>query len=508
MTRGPDAHRPRALAGAVCAVSIATLAATGAAVGPAGSALASPAGRHAAAPAAPAAPAASIRPGTWAQVTAPLPNNPLIPEIGLARGADGVLHVVWLTGSGPWHIKDTPIAASGKVGAATTIATDFLATDPDVTTTPSGIVAFWNGIKSNTPGSAQGTFTATRPRSGGTWQVSGSAITSLPAVPNTSSPDAATTGSDGKPWFAYYGSFSMVVDHIGHPQVQVAPKLKCCLYNAGLAVDGASGRTWLGYSSLISKGEGIFARPLSATGRPSGPAVRLPQSLGAGGLIVPPQQRTAVTGRGRGRGGVFAAYGSGYPKFRSLKEIRLGTRSARTLATFGRSQDLAGTAIAADQGGRLWVAWATGRGTRPGLFVRRSNTAAGAFGPAERVALPRGTTAILKVYINARGGRLDVVAMIDRGNLSKTAYWATEVLAPLAMSAKSTSRGGAKVTFTVTDAGTPVKGATVRFCGRHFSTARSGKVTFRVHSIARGSATARAGKGGYAPATLKVRATC
>jgi hypothetical protein len=505
MFRAKIGNRPRILAGSACGLLTVALAAT-AASSPA-SALASRAAAAAKASHA-NSPAAVIRPGRWAQVTAPLAGNPLIPEIGLARGADGVLHVLWLNGSGPWHIKDTPIAASGKVGSPATIATDFLATDPDVTTTPSGIIAFWNGIKANTPGSPQGTFAATRPRSGGAWSASVSAITPLPAVPDTSSPDSATTGSDGKPWVAYSGSFSMVVEHLGHPEVQVAPKLKCCISNAGLAVDGASGKTWLGYSSLISHAEGIFARPLSATGKPSGPAQRLPQSLGKGGLIIPPQQRTAVTGRGPGRGGVFAVYGSGYPKFKSLKLVRLGARSARTMATFGRTQDLAGTAIAADQSGRLWVAWAIGRGTRPGLLVRRSNTAAGTFGPAEHVALPAGTTAILKVYINARGGRLDVVAQIDRGSLSKTAYWATEVLAPLAMSATRSSHGGAKVTIRVTDAGTAVSGAAVRFCGRRATTSKSGKVTFRVHSVGRGSATATAAKGGYAPARMKVKATC
>lgn len=505
MSRAPIVSRSGVLAAGLYGVLAAALATAGAAPAVAAT---TRSGATEAGAARGAAPASVIRPGVWAEVTTPLPNNPLIPEIGLARGADGVLHVLWTTGSGPWRIKDTPIAASGRVGTAATIATDFLATDPAGTTTPSGVAAFWNGIKANAPNSPQGTFTATRPRSGGTWSVSGSVFAPLPAVPDTSSSDSATTGSDGKPWFAYSGTDSMVVDHVGHPEVQVAPADKCCFYNAGLAVDGASGQTWLAYSSLIPGGEGVFARPLTATGKPLAPGRRLPRSVAASGLIIPPAQRTAVTGRGAGRGGVFAVYGSGYPKFTSLREIRLGTSSARTLATFGRTQDLAGTDITAGQGGRLWVAWATGRGTRPGLLVRRSNPAAGVFGPAERVALPGGTTAVLKVYINARGGALDVVALIDRGNLNKTSYWATEVLAPLALSATRSSSGGAKVTFRVTDAGTAVEGATVRFCGKRFTTPKSGHVTFRVASVSHGSATGTAAKAGYAGASLKVKATC
>jgi hypothetical protein len=142
--------------------------------------------------------------------------------------------------------------------------------------------------------------------------------------------------------------------------------------------------------------------------------------------------------------------------------------------------------------------------------VRRSDTAAGRFGPTEKVALPSGTTTVWKVYASANAGRLDVVALITRNNKqAQTEYWATEVLAPLSMSASASSGGGAaRITFTVTDAGTPVSGATVRFCGKHFATPRSGKVTFRVRTSARGSATATATKASYAPASLKVRATC
>ena len=347
MSRAQRKSRPKiAACGLHGLLTVAVAAATASA--PA-SALAATGAAHAARAQHANSPAAIVAPGHWAQVTAPLPNNPLIPEIGLTRGADGVLHVLWTTGSGPWHIKDTPIAASGRVGSPVTIATDFLATDPDGTTTPSGVDAFWNGIKSNTPNSPQGTFTATRPRSGGSWSVSGSAFAPLPAVPDTSSSDTATTGSDGKPWFAYSGTDSMVVDHVGHPEVQVAPSDHCCFYNAGLAVDGTSGQTWLAYSSLIPGSEGIFARPLSASGPPS---------------------------------------------------------------------------------------------------------------------------------------------------------------APLTLSATRSSQGGAKVTFTVADAGTPVSGATVKFCGRSFTTPGSGQVTFRVASVSHGSATATAARGGYARASLKVRATC
>jgi hypothetical protein len=291
--------------------------------------------------------------------------------------------------------------------------------------------------------------------------------------------------------------------------VQLSSGNHCCLINPGMAVDGSSGQTWIGYASIVPGHEGIFARKLSATGRPSGAPVLLPGSLKAGNILVP-ADRVGLASRGRGRGGVYAVYGSGYPVFKSMDVVRLGTKTPHVVATFNGSEQLAGSTIAADPNGRLWVAGFFGFDSRAGLFVRRSSPSAGRFGPIERVALPAHTTTVWKVYASAQAGQLDVVALISRNGAGSGAasYWATEVLAPLAVSARSSSRGGAKVTFTVTDAGTPVSGATVRFCGKHFATPKSGKVTFRVHSIARGSATAKVTKGGYAPATLKVRATC
>ena len=105
---------------------------------------------------------------TWSRVT-PAGTN-IIDDIGLARGNDGVLHVLW-TGDGTSNlgIMDTPISANGTVGKAVTIARFFLPTDPDATVTPTGIAAIWNGIQTSKPNSAMGTFEATRPLSGGQW---------------------------------------------------------------------------------------------------------------------------------------------------------------------------------------------------------------------------------------------------------------------------------------------------------------------------------------------------
>ena len=44
-------------------------------------------------------------------------------EIGLVRGADGVLHAIWIKGTTPSMISDTRIAAAGRPAGTSTIAT-------------------------------------------------------------------------------------------------------------------------------------------------------------------------------------------------------------------------------------------------------------------------------------------------------------------------------------------------------------------------------------------------
>src|SRR5215831_2674110 len=116
-----------------------------------------------------------------------------------------------------------------------------------------------------------------------------------PGIPDTSSSDTAATGSDGQPWVAFDGTDSLAVDHFGHPEVELGPTDKCCVVEPGLGVDGQAGTTWVTYASLITGHQGVFARQLSASGRPAGPAQLLPGSA-TGGNSITPEQRVGTTG--------------------------------------------------------------------------------------------------------------------------------------------------------------------------------------------------------------------
>jgi hypothetical protein len=215
--------------------------------------------------------------------------------------------------------------------------------------------------------------------------------------------------------------------HLGQKEAKIAP-VKCCVYYPGMATDGKSGTTWLAYMSLINGSQGIFLQKLSKIAS-SGKAVRLPGTV-TSGSVYPLSQRIGVTGRGKGRGGVYVLYGAGYPAYTSLNLIAAGSAKPVKLATFsGFTETVAGDTIAAGPDGRLWASWWYSSGISPKLFVRATSKATGtAFGKTVKVALPAGTTSIYKVYTSAQAGRLDVVALLTRGGAS--AYWSTQVPLP------------------------------------------------------------------------------
>ncbi len=386
-------------------------------------ALAAGAGLLAAAAAGTASASATTSAPHWSRVT---PDNTLnIADVGLAMTSRGVLNVIWANGiSSADHgaIEDTPISPSGAVGRAVTVlGGQVLVTYPDAAVSGSRIDAVWNGIERNP--SPEGSFIATRAQAGGGWSAP-TTIAPLGDFPFTSSSDAATTGADGKPWVAYSGTGSLVVYHLGQAaEHQIAPSA-CCYVNAGLAVDGHSGTTWIGYQSLIPRHEGIYVQRLAASGAAAGAHQLLPGSVTKGNTLLV-NQRIGITGRGHGRSGAYVSYVTGFPFGTRVELLKLGTRKPLTLATTGIGAGFAGATVTADPAGGLWAAWYEGDGSPARLFVRLSNNAVTKWSKPIRLALPAGATNIFKVYISAQRSRLDVLALLSVHG--KTAYWATQV---------------------------------------------------------------------------------
>jgi hypothetical protein len=81
---------------------------------------------------------------------------------------------------------------------------------------------------------------------------------------------------------------------------------------------------------------------------------------------------------------------------------------------------------------------------------------------------------------------------------SSAATYLTRILPGLTLTAKKKS---GKVTFTVTDAGDPVKGATVKAGGKSDKTDAKGRAVLTL----KGKPAAQATATGYTPATLKLK---
>jgi hypothetical protein len=366
--------------------------------------------------AAPAGPAKAPRAGHWTQVTfADLEN---FTDIGLVRGPNGVLHVLWTDGNnGAMVVRDTPILANGTVRKPVPITGHLSsATFPDATRSGRTMYAFWNQIPNR--GGATGTAVASWPANARGWKVS----TVKPAQnTNWDFGVAAATGADGKPWVAFVDGGGFEVWHNGHATRQI-PVSGCCVYQAGIGADSRTSTAWLTWFSNVTNHFGIEAQRLNESGVRVGRSLHMPGSS-KGNAAVSTDERTTATGLGHHLPGVYLTYLAGYPTAQKVELMRLGAKRPTTVATrFGTS----GSTLAADPSGRLWVAWFVS-GLNPTIWLRRAGSGASRFGPTIRLSVPKGTSTLWKIYLNAQANRVDVLALVSIGS-RKPAYFATQVL--------------------------------------------------------------------------------
>ena len=100
----------------------------------------------------------------------------------------------------------------------------------------------------------------------------------------------------------------------------------------------------------------------------------------------------------------------------------------------------------------------------------RTNAAVTRFGPAQTIPAPPNTGELDGLQAEGSQGPLDVVALVlQNSGQSTPSYWDTQLLPKLSLTGSPSSVSHKKattVTFTATDVGDPVPGATVSFLGR------------------------------------------
>jgi hypothetical protein len=395
----------------------------------------------------------------WSRISGPTQPGP---QLGLARTADGVLHVIWNRGATSTSIFETRLSPAGKALGTSTVAGGFggnlglsLLVMPDRT-----LRLFAAG---DPPGSTSGginTFTA--PAAGRAWSLQAGTYWGG-AVAESSGVIGAALTKDGQAVTAWRGYAVPGIPPASIPQNPWIGDQTA----SHLATDAASGAVVLSGVTIAGKG-GVFVQQVFPS---PGRAVVLPLPFGFNDFYA------SLSGR-LGAPGVYVAYAD----TRAMHLYRYGGASktlARGLFT--------SAATCAGPDGRLWVAWGS---SSSGLFVTRSNRAATAFEPVQKLQAPAGP-GLTFVQCEGSAGPVDLFA--DSGG-----FFHAHLLAQLTASAAAAKR---QVTLTVRDAGDPVPNAAVAIGGRHLRTAANGRVLVALRP---GSYGATVSAPGYAPASLRV----
>jgi hypothetical protein len=444
--------------------------------------------------------------GPWHEVAGAGLMN--ITEVGLARTPDGVLHAAWSSQQpGPTQSIDTlPISPTGRLGGTQTIVSGWASTDnPALGLTPGGALeAFFGGIHTLAPTDPNGDENlATSTDGGTTWALTPADVVAPAASAYASqvsvSSSSTAQASPFETWTGTSGVWVHAGTDPGTPNSNFQTALGgCCGYYASIVSDGA-GNTELAWYSNATGNTGLWAQAVAAAGAPSGTPQEMP---GTANFLAESQKVGLVASP---HGGFYVVAPIGYPSFNAVELWKVG---GGTLKIGGRTAaaGLRGAGAAIDQAGRVWAFWSRNVGDKPQLFAARSNPSVTRFGATVALGSPNGAESTYALDGNASDGALDVFTTVTQG--STALIWTRHVFPGLSLAlspALAKLHHKAKVTATVTDAGVPVKGATVKLGSHTAKTSAAGKATFQLNVT--GAVAAVASDAGYVNATAELRAT-
>jgi hypothetical protein len=286
----------------------------------------------------------------------------------------------------------------------------------------------------------------------------------------------------------------------------------CCGYDANITADPVNNSVTAVWYSNSGDMSGVWAQALDpASGNPTGNPVRMPGSIvNFQGQMESTSLDDRVPLTTLPSGGSFVAYPSGYPSADKVLVWKLGTTTSRKVGI--NVESLAGTTIAATPDNRLWVAWSAQVGSVRRVVARRSNPGATKWGQPVTVKPPPKTSSFWELFGEGNpDGALDVLALVTTP--AGIATWHSQLepgLTLTAVPAKIKRSVKTEVEFTVTDAGSPVKGAKVKCAGKSGTTGAGGTVKLKLGKFSKkktGVYTAVATRDGYALGKTGVKVT-
>ena len=408
-----------------------------------------------------AASAASAAPqssSVWTRVSGPTRAST---QLGLLN-AGGILHVVSAQGS-PATITDTQLNA-GRVSRTLTVGSNFDAAGGlSLVGMADGSVRLFvsGGSRPGLPSNLSGINSFVLPVGAAAWQFDPPALWGGAVAAASSYISGALLGNS-QPVTAWSGG----IVHVGlQPSPGADPSYQpdCCGAAPELATDGGTGGVVM---SWLSNGHesGTYVQQVLPT---AGARVSLPSGLTEGS--------SGIAAR-IGAPGTFVAYTG------PTNQVRLYEYGGKT-AVVAHGAFRVAKVFAAPEG-RLWMLWGD---ANSGVYATRSNKAVTQWEPIRHLALPANLTAFYNAQGDGSAGPLDafvdlLIGADDRG------FWRTHILPKDSLTASlSYPTGGGharteKVSFRVTDAGDPVKGAII-------VVARGGKKLLNLRTGADGRAS-------------------
>jgi hypothetical protein len=420
-------------------------------------------------------------PGKWTQITHA--HNGARSNLGLARGKDGRLHVLW---AGPNRapfpaIFDTTISRNGVVGKPTAVISGWAGvhTPTAVTAADGSIHAVISGQKVNSANDPlAGLNEAVGP---GTWKLGGRAFGNSP-ITVASNADIHSAFLKNGQLVSVWGSAASLLFQVGidpgtAPQNITPPGDPAA--SPVIAVDQTNGEAIIAYHG-VGSGKCFFRRIQPSLGAPT---------------VFPQAKVDSPSIAARAGGGVYTAYtpdgervwlvhyGGGKPKLVPVP------RGARVLT--------AGLAAAPE--GRFWVFY----GDEQQTYVTRTSKRVSGFEPVQTLKSPPKTIQYFRLEGEGSVGPLDLFADITVDGQTKDGSYHQQVRPALSLRArKATLKSGAvRITVRVTDAGDAVQGATVTgLPGGPKRTSASGSVIVTVPGSASGALALTGKKAGYVAA--------
>ena len=441
-----------------------------------------------------------------------------IASAGLLRTSDGRLHVAWpsFDKNGTYSLHYSTVGGKAKLLDTGTIFKDWggISAYPRLVATAGGgirLVFAGGNNQGGSPFNLGAMYTATSSSAGTAWTLVNGSMSASEHVPLTDT--SAATQTNGTPVAAWSATTALDY-HIGvdgnipskGPDLSVGVGASGDVTGPTLVrgSDGGIYAAWFNSSGTSSQGYWVTKLLPSPTVK-----VKAPSSGGTGGGNNQPGRSVAFAARAGG--GEYLAY-CVLSKTRNCAHIDLWRDgAAKAVVVPGSGTGSAQyAAIASGRDGHLWVLWYD-EGLNK-IRIVRTNAAATRFGPVLTIAGPPKLGELDGLQAESSAGPLDVVALAQQSaNGSTPAYWDTQALPALTIRASKSSVSNGKaatITFTVTDTGSAVAGATVKFLGTSAKTNAKGVAKFTVKKgTARGSHVATATRNGYAPARFTVKVT-